>query len=338
MRRGRALPALAWLALILPTGALADEFLENLHRADARSEPAERVEYYSRAIRAWRTGNRSSLLAHCHFRRGETLLFLAEFPQAEADLTKALELDPGNARAYLLRGRLRLRLGRLTPAERDLREYASMKPEDGEGRLRLGEVRERGGKPSEGLRHYERAKGLSPEDFRPPLALARVKAAQQDWAASERWLDHAEKLSGGTEGGVWTQRGRAFKGRLEPAKALEAFGRGISLQEESLLELQRSAGRRLELLELREELGASYFDRGDVFEGLGRRAEAIADYRQACGFEVREACARAESLSRKTEVKPTPPAPKEPAAVKPKKRKRRRPAPNSDPGERIYGL
>jgi tetratricopeptide (TPR) repeat protein len=333
------------LALIA-TGAVrchaADEFLLNLRKADLRAEPEERIEYYSRAIRAWRTGHGAGLLAHCHFNRGETYLLEARLDLAEKDLTKALALDPGVSRAYLLRGRLHLRAGRPRSAERDLRESVSMKPEDPEGRLLLGASRERGGRIDEALKDYRQAARLDPASWKPHLCQARALTLQRRFVPAGQALAKAASLAGGREPEVPVQRGALLAETLELSPAADALGEGISLYEERAAELQRSTIKALELQECREALAAAYALRGRIREKLLDPAGALSDYREACRLGHAASCSLAERLAKEPPQEAAPqkpkPAPEAATPPKPKPPKRKRlPKPASDPGERIYG-
>ncbi|MBI5883836.1 MAG: tetratricopeptide repeat protein [Elusimicrobia bacterium] len=321
----------------------ADEFLTNLHKADLRVEPDERVEYYSRAIRAWRTVHGAGLLAHCHFNRGETHLLEARLDLAAQDLAKAVSLDPNNSRAYLLRGRLLLATGKPGQAEKDLREYASMKPEDPEGRILLGESRERGGRTEEALKDFRRAARIDAWSWRALLAQARVLTTQRKFGPASGALDKAESLAGKREPDIAAQRGTLLAETLKLEGSLSEFGTAIDLYEENETRLQRSVGKGLELLQCREALALAYHRRGAVREKLFDGGGALSDYREACRLGHAASCVLAERLAKKPppEAAPEPPKPVpavKPAAPAPKPaRKKRSPKPKSDPGERFYG-
>jgi len=109
------------LALLLPAAASASTFVEDLRRAAARgARDPERVEYATRAIREWRPTDGAELLAEAHLRRAEGESAAWDDAAAEADLTKALELDPRDEALLLLRGRARLRAGRAADAEKEI--------------------------------------------------------------------------------------------------------------------------------------------------------------------------------------------------------------------------
>jgi hypothetical protein len=125
-----SLALIATLALARPVRA--SEFLEALHRADAReAKDPERIEFAARAIQAWRPSDGDELLADAYFRRGEGEFAAFDDAAADADLTKALAHDEHNAAALLLRARARLRAGRLAEAELDFSNETAARRDDG---------------------------------------------------------------------------------------------------------------------------------------------------------------------------------------------------------------
>ena len=132
---------ISWIlpvALGLGQAWAGGQFLDALRKAESRSEPVEKIEYYSRAIRAWNATHGNALLANCHFRRGEAYFERREFQLAQSDLSKTIELDPRNARAYFLRGQISLKSSKFSPAERDFSECVGLEPEDSEGWFAAG--------------------------------------------------------------------------------------------------------------------------------------------------------------------------------------------------------
>ncbi|MDP3542442.1 MAG: hypothetical protein Q8T11_08250, partial [Elusimicrobiota bacterium] len=127
-------PAAVLAFLLAAPAAALSPFVEQLRKAEARtpSDP-ERVEYATRALRAWVPADGRPLLAHAHFARAEGAAARFDDAGAEEDLTKALDIDPRNERARLMRSRARAALGRGAAAERDADDYAAGAPEDPEG-------------------------------------------------------------------------------------------------------------------------------------------------------------------------------------------------------------
>jgi tetratricopeptide (TPR) repeat protein len=80
-----------------------------------------------------------------------------ERPEAEASLTRALELDPGLSRARLMRGAARLLVGRAADARADLERFAGEEPRAALGFLLLGLAEERLGARARAAKAYARA-------------------------------------------------------------------------------------------------------------------------------------------------------------------------------------
>lgn len=179
----------AW-ALAAALGSVAsasDSFLANVRKAQARVDPAERKEYYSRAIAAWTASDGNALLSAARFGRGQAEYELDEPADAAADLSQAIALDPNNDAAYLLRGKALLRLSRPAQAARDLSSYTSVKPEDEEGWLALGEAR---GFDAQAFRQAAR---IEPSDFRPAVGLARASMKAKNFKGALRSLAGARQ-------------------------------------------------------------------------------------------------------------------------------------------------
>jgi len=329
------IPRLLPLLALLPGAAWGtDEFLGLLRKAEGRGEAEERIEYYTRAIRAWQSSHGAALLANCHFRRGEARSRLGGLSEALPDLAKAMDLDPRNAGAHFLRGRILLRLGRPQEAARDLAEHSALRPEEPEGFLELGKASLRADRPQAALRAFERARELAPSDFRAALGEARVWVARRRWERALRSLEMAQELARGGSPEVYGERALCELARGQNQKALAAFSQALALGEERLQDLRRSNAHPLEVGQAQEDLARDYFGRGRLHEFLLRLPEAANDYQQACRLGRLAACARAEGLSsqqpQKEETRREKPAPER------RKPKRHLPRPRSEPGERIY--
>lgn len=258
-------------ALVLALAAGAGDFLQLQRKAEARREPAERVEWFSRAISAWTEAHGRALLANCHLRRGEAYAELGQEARALADLDKAAELDSRSAPAYLLRGRLRLKQGKAKAAARDLSEYAALAPEDIEGFLLLGEARRKAGELAASLKAYASAAQLEPLDYRPALGRGLTLMKARDWSEAERALDLAVRLS---------------KSR-EPQAFIERAVTRVALRRK-----EEAVSDYTDALALAEDARAYY--------GRGRLTGSQDDLKAACRLGHRKACAL---------IKPEPPKP-----------------------------
>lgn len=321
-----------FLILGLCAPARADDFLKLLRKAQSRRESSEKVEYFTRAIRAWEPSHGQTLLATCHFLRGEARYELRAFPEAEPDFTKALELDPANARAHFLRGSLRLKGGRPRDAARDLREYAALRPEDAEGWLALGDA-QLALDPAAALKAFARAQELAPADFRPSLGQARAWMSRKIWDKALEALDAADALARRRSEEVLAQRATCHAALGRHEAALADYGKSLALYERRLSELEGSRVPPALLGECRAKAARVYYGRGRLHEFLLRTAEARADYAQACRLGHDASCGRALPAADSSPSAPPHPEPRPARAPKP-----RRPSPpaESAPGDRIY--
>ncbi|MBI5245820.1 MAG: hypothetical protein HY923_01465 [Elusimicrobia bacterium] len=323
-------PVLA--VLLAAPGRAVTPFVEQLRKAETRSaSDQERVEFATRAIRAWLPADGRPLLAHAHFARAEGEMELSDDPHAEEDLSKTLEIDPANEAARLMRSRARASLGRGAEAERDARDYLSARPDDAEARLALGEALLLQGQPKAGADARQAFAGaadvLGKDDPRPSLGEGR------SWLSARRHADALVALNAAAEHPqklrpeILSERSRAYSALGNWRAAREDLGEAIPGLERRVEEKLRAGAVKRGRDAARKNLADAYFRRGLAGEALGDRDGALADHKQACGLGLAAACARADSLE-KPQPKPAP-APK---PVKPKRKKN----PKGDSGDRIY--
>lgn len=325
------------LALALQAHAGSD-FLTLVRKAETRKEPEEKVEWYGRAIAAYEPSYPKTVLADCHLRRGEAHYELWEFPAAEPDLTKALALDGGAARAYLLRGRIRLRKADAAGAAADLSEYTVQRADDVEGWLSLGEAELKRQKPDAALAAFGRVDAIDPTDYRGPLSAARAFAAKKDWKKSLERLSAAEPLAKGRSADVYSERAVALVATARHEDALRAYTAALPLFERRLEAERRGRAPQPALDEDQDALARAYYGRGRVNEFLVRMPDAAEDYKTACELGHKQACGRATSAAKAAEKAApelAPPA-AETEAERPRPKKRRKVKLDEDPGDRIY--
>jgi tetratricopeptide (TPR) repeat protein len=322
-------PVLA-AALLIAAPAGASEFLEALHRADARAaQDPERVEFATRAIRAWKPSDGDELLADAYFRRGEGEFEAWNDAAAGADLGLALAHDARNWAALLLRGRSRLRAGRYADAERDFLDYTAARADDGEGWLGLAEAR-----VSRGLPRADKpalaalvaaTKLLDADDPRPKILEGRAHAAAGRRLEALNSLDAAVSCGKGHLAEALAWRARVKADLRDPRGARDDGGRAAAAFEDRLDELLRVRAPAKAQTAARERAADARFRRGAVEETLSLPADALEDYRDACDLGRADACARAAALTPRD------------APPEPKPRKRRwRSNPSGDSGTRIY--
>ncbi len=290
------LAVLAFAAALARPGFGESEFLMNLHKAETRKEPEERVEYLDRALKAWDPDEGNELLSHADLMRGEAHYELNELSDAEPDLSKAVELDPGSARAYFLRGEIRLKQGRPKDAEADLREYAAQKPDDIEGWLALADAQVRAREYADALESVRRADLLDPADWRVGLARARAAMTRKSWDSAVESLDAADVAAKRREPEVQAERAICRVAQGKPELALKDYGLALTAYEQRLDALARSKPLKIDAVETQGKAARAYFGRGRVYEFLGRTAPAAADYRESCRLGHEPACARERNL------------------------------------------
>lgn len=318
------------LPLVLALAALsagADDFLKLQRKAEQRREPAERLEWFGRAIKAWNSAHGTSLLAHCHLRRGEAYTELKDDAKALPDLDRAIELDARSALAYFLRGRIFLRRGKPREAARDLAEYCGLEPEDIEGHLTLGEARRAARMWEEAMQAYNAAAQLEPGDYRPVFGRGLALMGSRSWSGAELSLDLALKLSKGREPEVFIERAVTRVALKRNEEAVEDYSAALPLLEERLEDGETAA---------RPKAARAYY-------GRGRLTGSLEDYESACRLGHKKACTLlpAKPVAARAAPKPAP-APK---AKKKKLKEQPKPvpykrtvieAPDGDAGDRIY--
>lgn len=316
------LAALCAPAVCRPAWA-ASKFVKNLHKAESRKEASERLEYYTRALDSWDDAEGSELLAQCYFGRGQALVELWRFSDAEPDLSKVITMDQLNNKAWLLRGKARLRQDKIGEAVSDLVEYAGREPADVDGLDTLAQAQLKAGRGDLALKACKLAQEADASDARGWLCEGRVMMDRKDWQAADKALSLADDKSG--HGSTETLLDRAVcrvaLGRDEAA--LKDYGTAVPLMEARLLRLRHESAPPPALTEQTEGTARAFYGRGRVEEFLAQNEAALADYTSACNLGHDEACARADAL-----------APQKPH--KPPKRKKIK-NPDSEPGDRIYG-
>lgn len=318
----------------------SSKFVQNLHKAQSRKEPAERLEYYTRAIDSWEEAEGRSLLAQVHYGRGVALVDLWRFSEADPDLTKAIDLDPINNKAWLLRGKARLQEGRVNDAVADLVEYAGRSPSDIEGLFLLGEAQLKAGRGDAALKACKLAEQQDPSDLRGWLCEGRALMSRKDWPGAERALDAADDRAAHVSTETLLDRAvcRVAQGRHE--LALKDYSLAVPLMEKKLLSMPHDSAPPPAVARQRQDTSRAFYGRGRVEEFLVQNEAALADYTSACELGHDAACERAAAMAPQAETRAKKPRPAlvDPQPEKPKPSKRPKiKNPEGDPGERIYG-
>jgi len=128
--------------------------------------------------------------ANLYFLRGELYRAHADWKPAEADYTRAAELDPRMAEVDLARGKLLFESGRTPEAKAKLDEYLAGHPNNVDALITRAQLLARAGRRKAAAADYTRALDLSktprPDYF---LERARLLAAEGETTAALRGLD-----------------------------------------------------------------------------------------------------------------------------------------------------
>jgi Flp pilus assembly protein TadD len=95
-------------------------------------------------------------------------------PQAEEDLTRAVELVPGEPAGWANRGILYMRTDRRNEAARDLKKAQKLAPDNAHIEMLLGLLAERRGQTDEAINHLKRASELNPNNPAIHFQLAKL--------------------------------------------------------------------------------------------------------------------------------------------------------------------
>ena len=201
--------------------------------------------------------------ASLYVRRGELHRIHRDWPAAEADLLKALALDPDLAIAELCLGRLKLETGKPAEAKPYLDRYLRKRPTDSEALAARGRVLSALGQPLQAAEDLTRCIEDGNREPRPEQYLERARALQ---AAGKEHLPRA--IQGLDEG----------RARLGDPVTLQLLAIDLELERGSF----DGALRRVDELarqSVRQE--PWLIRRATILEAAGRPAEARASYQRA---------------------------------------------------------
>ena len=328
----------------LQPGWAASKFVQNLHKAESRKEPNERVEYYTRAIDAWEPAEGNSLMGACRFGRGEALVELWKFAEAEPDVALTGPIsrgDVGTVARHLAALAGTPELGRNNEAALDLLEFAGRNPADVDGLVTLADAQLKAGRGDAAMKACKLAEQAEPSDFRGWLCEGRALAARRDWPGAERAFAAADDRAEHRAAAPLLERAVTLVAQGRHELALTDYSAAIPLLDALLETLPHDRAPAPAVAEHRQNTARAYYSRGRVREFLVQPELALADFETACRLGHDQACERADALAPQAEHKPkraAPSAAPEPVPEKSKREKRRKVNnPDSDPGERIYG-
>jgi tetratricopeptide (TPR) repeat protein len=182
-----------------------------------------------------------------------------DLPGAEADATRAMELDPESARAAALRGTIRVRRRRLDEALADFTRTRELSPGSPGPRVARGMARAESGDLDGAIVDYTEAIRLDPRDLAAFVNRGAARAAKNDDAGAMADFSQAITLDP-NRSVIWSKRGRMRARQRDLAGALADCTEAIRLDP-----------RNAEALGVR---GTARGDRGDL-------RGAIADFEEA---------------------------------------------------------
>ncbi len=226
------------------------------------------------------TGTHYNNLAMVYLRNGEP-------DKAEAELGRALEIDPLLAASHNNLGQLHVEQGRMEEGVRSLRRALELDPHYAVAHYNLGMALERMGQVQEARLHYERAVDLSPNLGEPRVNLGNLLLRAGERERGLQQLRAAvEEDPGLTEG--WEALGNAHAAAGEVQAALGCFAKVLAEEPDhynALVNtglLHKRMGRPDEAVKLFEKAIAAHPERseghlhlGAVLAAANRREEAV---------------------------------------------------------------
>lgn len=259
---GAAQVALAQSPTARPQSAAARADAGEWRRCSS-PDPVERIAGCNRVLSgAGETGENRAI---AHRNRGNALRLIGELNAAQADLARAIELDPRVVAAHVDRGALLLELGDVDRADLDFERALKLAPGNAEAMLGRAAVLERRGQPLAALAMLDRLIAIAPRYARAYASRANLLARQRQ---TDRALADAETAVQLAPDDAWPieVRGLVHRLREEPAKAKADFDRLIALQPGS---------------------PHGYVQRAGVLGDLRQLEAAIADYSTALEVQPR---------------------------------------------------
>ena len=139
-----------------------------------------------------------------HLQKVGALVGSGDFGEAEGEILRVLEVQPGDLRALKLLALVRFKLGRFTEAREAYQKLAAAAPDDAAVRLNLGLIALKLDWVDEAVAELEIAVRLRPDDQQAwgYLGYAHVRAGRRSEAANAFRYAGQEKLAVQAESGV----------------------------------------------------------------------------------------------------------------------------------------
>lgn len=189
---------------------------EEGQNAQERGDLNNAVRFYTTAISA------DASLFQAYYQRATALLGLGREAEAQADLKKVTELQPGFARAHRGLGQIHLDRGQVEDAKRELARAIELEPKLTGVRIYYASALLRTGEPQRAIEHLRFAIEQR-EDI--TLAYALVGVAEERLGkTAEAFADYSKALELDPNNATAHEgRARLFEARGEVAKAIEDY-------------------------------------------------------------------------------------------------------------------
>lgn len=184
--------------------------------AQQRGDLYSAVRLYTTAITA------EPKLFQAYYQRATALIALKREADAEADLKKTIELEPGFARAHRALGQIWLDRGKTDDAKRALAQAVELDPKLTGVRLYYASALIKSGEPQRAIEHLQYAIAQREET---PLAYALLGVAEERLGKTEEAFgDYSRAIELDAANAIAHEgRGRLFESRGELAKAIEEY-------------------------------------------------------------------------------------------------------------------
>jgi len=128
-----------------------------------------------------------------HYLAGVSYYFIRRYEQAEASLSRAVELNPKSARALFLKSIALANLGKIDDAERCLRRAVALQPENARLHCHLGILLMRKDEGVKAENSFRKAIGLKPDYALSHYELGKLLAASKQLRPAAQELEQAVK-------------------------------------------------------------------------------------------------------------------------------------------------
>ena len=209
------------------------------------------------------------LTAEDYFRRGNRAYEEGDFPKVIEEYSKAIELDPDNAKIYVNRGNAYNETGRNREAIENYNKAIELDPDDAAAYNNRGAAYAADNKPNEAIADYSKAIELKPD-----YAEAynnRGAAYNETGRNREAIADYSKAIElDPKDAEAYYNRGNAFKDSEQYEKAIADYSKAI---------------------DLKPDFALAYNNRAIAYAEEGKFDKAITDYSKAIELDPNDAVA-----------------------------------------------